>query len=558
MFKKLVISLSAIYIIIIAIVFIAAIYRPGTHNNLAHIVIQQEPDGLNPIFTTMSASSEIIGLIFKPMVYILPDGKPLPVLVEDIPTFENGGVELLPNGKSKKMRITWRFKKDLIWEDGKPLGPDDVIFAWKVILHDKVQTPSRDLEKRIESMEKDPNDPYKLIVTWKENYAYYFKGHQILPKHILNQDFKKHPERLHLHPYNRKPIGNGPFRIIEWKTGDYIYLKRNENYSKSINQPAKLDYVWYQFVGNTNSMIVSMLSGYVDAISPTGLSFDQALEFDKLYGKKYKTYFQDGITWEHIDCNLEDPILQNNKVRQALLYAINRDNLVKYLFYNKQSVAHSWLPPNHPGYLQNIRKYPYNPKKAIELLKQAGWDRVNGDGVRINKNNIPLNLTLMTTAGNKLRERVQIAIKNDLDDVGINLIINKNQNAVAFFGETVLKRIHTQLTMYAWTMSPISDGEEMWTSHNIPTEKNNWSGQNYTTYRNIEIDDLHKLIPTILDKTQRNMLFHKQQRIWIQDIPSIPLYFRKEVSITRKNFMNWKSTGTELPITWNCEEWELK
>ncbi len=112
--------------------------------------------------------------------------------------------------------------------------------------------------------------------------------------------------------------------------------------------------------------------------------------------------------------------------------------------------------------------------------------------------------------------------------------------------------------MYAWIFSPISHGLEMWSSNYIPSKNNNWFGQNYPGYKNQEIDRIHKLIPLTIDKQKRTKLFHSQQQIWIDDLPVLPLYFRKEASITRQDFINWSPTGTDLPITWNCEQWQFK
>ncbi len=591
MVKKVIIGIVMIYAGVLAIILLAASYKQKITRNQFHILIQQEPEDLNPILGSMSAAAQIEEAIFKPMVQIDRNGKPIPILVKRIPTIENGGVELIEPPKpvydsvyydvfpplrdymrimdkvvrkpKHWMRVTWDFKEGLVWEDGHPLGPDDVIFTWKVIMNDQVQARSRDVEKRIYSMVKDPNDPQRLIVIWKETYAFYYQRHLMLPKHILEKEYKKNPARFHQTKFNRKPVGNGPFRLVEWVPGNYIYLKRNENYPEALGPKAKLDSIWFQFVGDTNSMMVSLLSKHGDAITTVGVSFDQAIAFDERYGlesrskKKFKVHKVEGITWEHLDINMDDPILKDRRVRKALMHAIDRDGIVKNFFRNELKKADSWLPPRHPGYHPGIYRYSYDPKKAISLLEQAGWDRVNEDNIRVNKAGKSLRLTLITTAGNKARERVQVAIKENLKVIGIYLDIGKNQSAMALFGTTIPQR-KFQLAMYAWSFSPLSHGEEMWTIENIPSEKNGYKGDNIPGYKNRRVDNIHRLIPETSDPKERKKLFIEQQDIWIQDLPAIPLFFRTQVSITRPEVDNWKPLGTDTPVTWNCEQWAFK
>ncbi|MDH4128392.1 MAG: ABC transporter substrate-binding protein, partial [Spirochaetota bacterium] len=373
--KKSLIAVILVYASIIVIAIYAAFYKTGKIEGRVHIIMQQEPENLNPVFSSMSAATEVIGTIFKPMVHVDVNGNPYPVLVEEIPTIKNGGVKLIEN--KTKMMVVWKFKKGLVWQDGHPLTPDDVVFTWKLIMHPDVQAVTKDIENRIESMSVDPNNPRHLIVIWKEPYAFYYRSecHRILPKHILEKEFEINPEKLHIIKFNRMPIGNGPYKIVKWMPGNYILLERNELFPKTVGQRANFDSIWYQFIPDTNSLMVSILSKNGDAISPIGLSFDQIIEFKKLYGKKFTSYIIDGITWEHIDINMDDPILKDRKVRQALMYAINREDIIKYLFHDGLKIAHSWLPDNHPGYYHNIKKYHYDPDKAKKLLEKAGWKK---------------------------------------------------------------------------------------------------------------------------------------------------------------------------------------
>jgi len=231
---KLILIFGIFHLSILTIIVVSIFYKPDQGKKHLQILMKQEPDDLNPITGSMSAASEIEGAIFRPMVRIDRHGNPHPVLVESIPTVENGGVTLLDN--KKRMKVVWKFKEKLVWEDGHPLGPSDVVFTFNVIMNKSVRVPSRDLEKRIERMEVDPKNPRHLIVYWNETYATYFRGHPIIPKHILEKDYLEDPAKFHLLSYSQKPVGNGPFKLVEWKLGNYVYLERNENYPLNVGK----------------------------------------------------------------------------------------------------------------------------------------------------------------------------------------------------------------------------------------------------------------------------------------------------------------------------------
>ena len=223
---------------------------------------------------------------------------------------------------------------------------------------------------------------------------------------------------------------------------------------------------------NTNALESNLLSGTIDAISPLGLPLDQALDFERRHGTKFAFHYRPSMTWEHIDCNLEDPILKDKRVRQALLYSANRQQIVDVLFQGKQQVADTWLPPKHYGYNPKVAHYNYDPDKAKKLLEEAGWV-LSPSGVRVNKRGDKLHLTLMSTAGNKTREQVEQVLQSDWSKIGIELEII-NQPPKVFFGETMRHRKYKQMALYAWVVGPVSDGEGLWTKENIPSEKNNW------------------------------------------------------------------------------------
>ncbi|MBI2609143.1 MAG: peptide ABC transporter substrate-binding protein [Deltaproteobacteria bacterium] len=542
-----------IFLGIFVVVFIFAVFlalqKNSSLNSKDQIVVgfAQEPDSLHPLFQQMAVSTEMYALLFEDLVEYDNNWKLYPRLAESIPSLEKGGVEKL---SGNRMRTTWKLKEGLKWSDGWPLTAHDFVFAHEVIMDNRVPVVSRDRDERIQKIEA--KDDRTFVVTWKQPYAYYYLGHSFLPKHVLEKDFKEAPDKMDQSEYNRKPLGNGAYVLNEWKPGSYLSFSSNPNY---FGEKPSINHVIYNVVTGGNTLESELVSGKIKAISTVGLNLPQALGFEERKRNDFNFYYIDGMVWEHVDVNLDDPILKERGVRQALLYGMNRVGMVEKLFSGKQAVSHSWLPPKHYGYNPNVKKYPYDPLKAEQILEDLGW-KMGSSGVR-EKDGKKLEFTIMTTADNKARSDVQQLIQADWRKIGVKLEI-KNQPAKVFFGETVHERKFQHFAMYAWVNSPQSDGESLWTIKNIPSKENNWQGQNNPGWRNEEANKIDIQVPVTLEESKRKELLSKEQEIWVEDLPALPLFWRVDISVTDKELENWKPTGTDTPVTWNAESWKYK
>lgn len=518
------------------------------------LAISQEPDSLDPIFQEMSASKEFYGHMFRQLTAIDHNWNVFPELALEVPTIENGLWEVFENGK---MRTTFHLR-DLKWSDGHPLTADDFLFTYEVVM-DKLQpVVTRDVYEKIEKMESE-NEGRTLVITWKKHYAYAVEDDiWVVPQHLLEPIYRKDPVNYNIHPkVAREPVGNGPYRLKEWVSGSHIILEKNPYW---YGKEPHFEKLIYQIVGDTSILEDKLVYNEIQMISPIGLSMDQALRLERSHGKKVNVYMKSGLVWEHIDCNLDSPILKDVRVRQALMYGMDRDTLVSVLFENRQKVAHSWLPSKHYGYHPEIKQYSLNPEKAGQLLDEAGWRLVDASGkpysdrIRRNSEGEKLEIIIMTTTGNKVREEVEIKLQGQWKKIGVELLI-KNENPKVFFGETTSKRRYPHLAMYAWTMSHFSDGESLWTIKNIPSEENGWQGQNYPGWYNEEANALDLQVSSTLDRELRIELLRRQQELWVEDVPSLPLYFRSDIMAAHKDLVNIYLTGAISPVSWNSEYW---
>jgi len=516
--------------------------------------ISQEPDILVPgLGGSLAISTEVQQALFAQGVRWSDQWQLTPIAAREVPTFENGQWKLLPGGK---MQLTWHLRT-LTWHDGMPVTAEDYVFTHRAIMNDKVPVISRDFEKHVENVFAPSADT--LVVTYKDHYAYANTGviqYGPWPRHLLEKAYRDNPGGLDKLPFGNDPtatISNGPYQIVSWQKGSSIVAEADPHYT--LEKPQVRRIIW-RVITDTNTLVANMLSGSIDAISPIGITFDQAVQLDQQVAQRQladKVVFTPGLIWEHVDLNLGNPRLQDKRVRQALLYALDRQAMVNALFQSKQPVADSYLPPKHYGYDASLPKYAYNPDRAKQLFAEAGWT-MGPDGILRNAHGERFTITIGTTAGNRVREDVEQILQSQWQKVGVELKVS-NQPARVFFGETTRHR-EFEMAMYAWLLSPVSDCETLYTTENIPSAQNAYNGQNFAGFSNPEMDTLCHAIPTELDQAKRVAMLRRTQAILADELPVLPLYFRVDVTSIKRGLRNWKPTGLgQSQVTWNANQW---
>lgn len=519
------------------------------------IGISQEPDSLFIPFKEMMASEEVARAGDYSLTRFDENWRIVPYSAKEIPTVENGQLEFFKENGIEKMRTTWHIRDDFFWPDGSPLTADDYIFTHKIYLDPNQEVVDRTTVEKVEKMESKGDDKKTLVVTWKEPYAYYhnYRQHEAVPKHLVEPIYNQAPDQLKKSRFGQAPAMAGSYTIKEWVPGSHIIAERNPK-AKGEIMPNFDEIIW-RIIPETNTLESNLVSGTIDAISPTGISLEQAMQFEKRYKDQFDFYYTEGLVWEHIDFNLDNPILSDKKVRQALAYGSDRESIAKMLFFGRQPVAHGTEPPKSIYYNTDIKKYGFDQALARKLLDEAGWVLPQGGTVR-EKNGKPLKLTIMTTSGNKTRERVEQLLQSQWGEIGVEMQI-KNEPAKVFFGETLRKRKFEGMAMYAWLKDPLKVSDTLWRCDYIPSAKNNFQGQNQPGWCDKKADALLKTASLEFDTKKRAKIGQEFESIFAEELPSLPLFFRVEVSVTKKGLKNWHPTGMLQPVTWNAARWSF-
>jgi peptide/nickel transport system substrate-binding protein len=240
-------------------------------------------------------------------------------------------------------------------------------------------------------------------------------------------------------------------------------------------------------------------------------------------------------------------------VRRALLYALDRKTMVDRLFEGLQPVADSFVNPLDPMHDGEVVRYPYDPARARALLAEAGWTP-GSDGICRNSAGTRLSLEFGTTAGNRLRELQQQVLQNQWKSVCVETRIH-NEPARTFFGETLKERRFMGLAMYAWMTGISFPPRQTLASSSVPTAANAFGGSNVMNFRNPAVDADIVTAETDLDLSKQRAAWADMQRIYADQLPVLPLFFRAEPYVLPKWLRGLEPTGhTSYSSEW-AEYW---
>ncbi len=476
-----------------------------------------------PILTSDAGSHEIASAIYvAPLRY----NKNL-----EVEPWAAESYALLDGGK--RIRITMR--KDVLWEDGAKLTARDVEFTYKLMIDPKTPTPYADDYLQIRkftlvddyTFEVEYEKPFaRSLITWMND---------ILPKHLLEG------KEVVSSPLTEHPVGAGPYRFKEWQRGSKLVLEASPTYF--LGKPYISEIV-YRVIPDLSTMFLELKAGKLDMMNLTPQQYlyqTKGAGWDDTY-RKFR-YLSFG--YAYLGYNLERPMFQDVRVRQALTTAIDRQGLIKGVLFGQ---GESTVGPYKPGtwvYNDAIQDYPYDPAKARELLAQAGWKDTNGDGV-VDRDGQPFEFTILTNQGNEQRIKTATIIQSQLKDIGVAVKIRTVEWA-AFLKEFVDKGRFDALIL-GWNILQDPDISQVWNSAQARP-----GGLNHVKYRNPELDALLDAGRTTLDQAARKVAYDKVQAILHRDQPYSFLYVPYSLPIVHGRIHGIEPAPAG--ITYNMDRW---
>ena len=474
---------------------------------------------------------------------------------------QNGG--LGKDGRS----VTWKLKKGVAWHDGKPFTADDCVFTWEFVADPA--TASRNLgsykDIRVEKI-----DSHTIKVHFKKPTPFWADafcgvGGMVLAKHVF-EGFKGDKSREA--PANLKPVGTGPYRIVDFKPGDIVRGELNPNYHMP-NRPY-FDTIEMKGGGDAVSAARAVIQ-----TNEYDYAWNMQVEDEILkrleQGGKGKADIVAGGNIEHIQCNFTDPnkdvdgerssiktthpVLSDPAVRQALNLLVDRGSVQEEIYGRTGIATANFL--NQPSRFQSkATKWEFNVEKANQILEAAGWKK-GADGIRA-KDGKRLKF-LYQTSINAPRQKTQAIVKQAAAKAGIEMEL-KSVTASVFFGSDTANpdnypHFYSDLQMFTTTMTQPDPELFMlqFASWEVAAKDNKWQGRNITRWKNEEYDKLFRASETELDPVKRAALFIKMNEMVIQNVVVIPVVFRPRVAAV-SNAMRVEQSGWDSDF-WNLQNW---
>ena len=528
-------------------------------HDVLNIGISQFPANFNPLIDPVLAKVYIEGMARRSFTVHDQSWKVTCLLCVSLPTLENGGArkETLPNGKTG-VALTYTINPDAKWGDGVPVTTEDVQFTWEVGKSPQSGVADSDLFNEITSIDVKDAKTFTLHMNRLDFDYNAINDFEILPAHIERAAFTDPSQYRNRSLYETDPtnpgLWNGPYKITEVQRGQYVVLDQNPNWW---GKKPYFKRIVVKSVEVTPYLEANLLSGSVDMIpGEIGFTLDAAFAFMTRHRPEWNVTFKEDLSYEHISVNLDNPTWQDVRMRQALLYGVDRASMIQQIFQGKQQVANSLVSPLDWVYEPDVPKYPYDVARANQLLDDAGWKR-GPDGNRKNAQGQPLTIDLMTTAGLRNREVMELYMQQAWQRLGIPVHLD-NQPARTFFGDTVMKHQYKDLAMFAWVSAPENVPKAELYSSMIPTADNNWAGENSGGYRSPNMDQLIDQIEVELDRDKRKALWSQLQKLYATDLPDLPITFRSDPYILPTWLEGVEPTGNEYPSTLWVENWKAK
>jgi len=491
---------------------------------------------LNPILATDSASATINGLVYNGLVKYDKDIHIVGDLAESW-EIKNGGLE-----------IVFKLRKNVYWHDGKPFTSADVKFTYEKLKDPTVKTPySADymLVRKVSTP-----DPHTFRVFYKKPFAPALEswGIGIIPKHIFSTS-----QEFNSHPANRNPIGTGPYRFREWKTDEKIVLDYYSNYfegrtSRNLGKGRLYPYIdrcIYRIIPDQAVQFLELRNGSLDSI---GLSPDQYFAYDEFF-IEYNKFKYPSFSYTYLGYNLRNPLFRSKKVRQAIAHAINKNDIINGVLLGLGCPATGPFPPTSWAYNPNIKDYEFNPEKAKKMLKEEGWEDIDGDGILEKKENgklLKFQFTILTNQGNKSRELCAQIIQHCLKKVGIRVDIRIIEWS-SFIQHFVRPR-NFDAVILGWSLSRDPDQYIIWHSSQIDEDK-----YNFVTYINPKVDKLLEKGREVFNQEERKNIYWEIHRILHEDQPYCFLYYPEALVAVHKRFIG--PQVAPLGLGWNFIYW---
>ncbi len=444
------------------------------------------------------------------------------------------------NVSEDQKTITFKLKPNLKWADGKPLTSADVLYTWQLVTDDKTQSPYASDYQLVKKAEAP--DAQTFSVTYDKAYAPAldsWSGLQILPKHLLEG------KDLHTTAFARNPVGSNYYKLDSWVTGENLKLSRNLT---SVLGPANIDHLVTRIIPDNSAQFLELMADNIDSMSLDPIKYSRIIPARPELKEKLALYKELGNSYTYLGFNLKHKPFDDKRVRQAINYAIDKQEIIDGVLLGLGEPVASPYKPGTRWSNPALKPYPYNKAKAIALLKEAGFTDSNGDGI-LDRDGKPLSFEILTNQ-NKEREKTAVLVQRRLKDVGIEVKIRSIE--WASFISRFIKTGDFDAVILGWGLGLDPDQYTIWHSSQQKPGQFNFIG-----YNNPKVDHLLEAGRLELDPDKRMKIYHEFASALLEDSPIVYLSAGYGLMAINKRVYGIDSPAPPAGIGYNTEKWYI-
>jgi peptide/nickel transport system substrate-binding protein len=528
-----------------------------------------DPEQLNPLTSNDAAAGEILQHILQSLLTRDPRTLKLrPLIARSRPTIS-----------ADKRTYTFELRRDVHFQDGKPLTGEDVLFSIKAIKCPLVNAPFARVyyesvmdarlidEFTVEFKIREPYFLNESVLGFIDILPRHYYDPENLMKDVTLADLAKPIDQLPPNiekfaddfnkNYSRNPMGSGPYKFGNWSTGSEIELNRDPNYwgygKEGIDQPY-LDRYLYRIINNMDAALVTLKSGGLDEMSLTPIQTVRGTD-SRRFKREFHKFEYYAPNYTYIGWNNDHPIFSDKRVRKAMTYFTNRRQMVKTILFGLGKVVEGPIYFFRPEYDKNLPAYPYDPQKGLRLLQEAGWSDSDGDGIldkKIGGQRLPLRFEIKINSGNPVRKSVALVLQEELRKHGIDVSVRELDWTI-FLAD--IKAHKFDAVILGWAMSVGEpDAYQVWHSSQAANK-----GSNFISYKNKRVDQILEQYRREFDEKKRIELYQEFQRILSDEQPYTFLFVGKSVDAVQRRFHGVEVLpGGLRPIEWWVPKGEQK
>jgi peptide/nickel transport system substrate-binding protein len=521
--------------------------EPGqpVQGDWAIVRFESEPDSLNPLIGVSSVSMFALTGVNNSQVYELLMG----YNNKDWDVTEPLLAEAAPEVSTDHLTYTLKVRDGVKWHDGVAFTADDVLFSFKATACPLTDTAAR------RSFLTDLADIHVdgRTISFRMSKPNAYNGRNIanalpiVPKHIFdaeglldefsykdiigekaksNPKIKAFADQFNHHPANRAPVGTGPYRFEKWDSGKEIVLARNENYW---GKKPYLDKIVYRIMTDYAAALTALKSGEID-LQPRLLPVQYQEQtggpaFDAQFVKsQYALPREFEILW-----NNERTFFKDKRVRQAMTMLIDRQKIIDTIRLGFGKIGVSAFAPEARDFNSAIKPLPYDPKRAAELLDEAGWKDHDGDGIR-DKDGMKFKFEFLGSTGSSVFKQLSPVLAEEFRKNGIEM----TERIVEFALMTDTLRQHRfDASVLGYDSDLVQDPYQGWHSSSA-----SGGGMNFANFKNAESDKLLEQARMEFDNDKRKELYWRWQELIHDEQPVTFLYYVLEPAAYSNRFQN--------------------